>query len=342
MASPSAPPKLSAKASNTERTRGRDRTPKSNPRGNLDELAQSLRSHREHILDEWLKSADARAGEAGLDADTLRSQSGDILDGLAAVVAHGEIGRVDGAEYVQLVERLDAIAGMRVASKVPLVAVGHSLSLLKETLAKRRRRNGWGEVDALFPVIDGLVFSTFERVLTRRERFFNAIIETAANGIVTIDKRGIVQTFNTAAEEMLGRGVGTGRLAEHPQPLGRKDRVDAERGAGVRATGRAVAHPCADGLAPSLEADGAAHARARVNRARLNRARVVGVRHGRPFRSPGAAPRPRGARPSRVSRVSHSARITLRRAKRLSLASTSTQGASRVLVRSTISLTAAS
>lgn len=228
MSRPSAPPKHSAAGPQSAKSQARARSQESTPCENLDDLARSLRSHREQILDEWLKGGAARAEKGGLDADTIRIQSGDIIDGLAAVAAHGEIGRVDGAEYAGLIERLDTIARSRAASKAPLVAVGRSLSSLKETLAKWGRRNGWGEVDVLLPVIDGLVFSTFERVLTRRERFINAIIESAAYGIVTIDQRGIVHTFNAAAEEMFGYDrievVGQNVKMLVPQP--HRDRYD--------------------------------------------------------------------------------------------------------------------
>ena len=51
-----------------------------------------------------------------------------------------------------------------------------------------------------------MVSAVFEYYLDARESFISGVVETAADGIVTINSKGIVQSFNRAAEEMFGYG----------------------------------------------------------------------------------------------------------------------------------------
>ena len=73
------------------------------------------------------------------------------------------------------------------------------------------------------PLLNGLVVSLHdiharkegEAALRASEARIRSIVETAGDGIITLDENGVIETFNQAAERIFGI------------PGGRRDRADA-------------------------------------------------------------------------------------------------------------------
>ncbi len=174
----------------------------------LTALAKNLRKHREEILNDWTKAELELVGlkNADIDTATLRHQSAGVLEGFLSLVESGEIDDLDGPFFRLVPEEIAEIARWQVKAQVPLRTMGQSLYSLKGVLKRHQKSNGKYNVDVLFPVIDNLVSAAFEYYLDARESFISAVVETAADGIVTINSKGIVQSFNRAAEGMFGYG----------------------------------------------------------------------------------------------------------------------------------------
>lgn len=172
----------------------------------LTALAKNLREHREKILNDWTKAELALVDlkNADIDTATIRDQSAGILEGFLSLVESGEIDDLDGPSFRLALEEVAEVAKRQVKAQVPLRTMGQSLYSLKAVLKRHQKGNGASNVEVLFPVIDNLVSAAFEHYLNTREAFISAVVETAADGIVTINSKGIVQSFNKAAESIFG------------------------------------------------------------------------------------------------------------------------------------------
>ncbi len=177
----------------------------SNP---LKTLAKDFRKDQIQILDDWMDANTASIGmtNGSISAEIIREQNLAILDDLIALTESGDIEDVSGPAFMSILDGLAQVARVRSDAQMPISTFGHSLASLKQVLLKHKHRNGNGDVEALFPLIDYLVFGTIEHFLNAREDFIKDVLDTALDGIVTIDEKGTVQTFNKVSEEMFGYG----------------------------------------------------------------------------------------------------------------------------------------
>lgn len=172
----------------------------------LSSLARNFRKDRTKILDDWTTSTEALLTEinGSVDTEMLRAQNGAIFDDFITLVETGDIKDTSSPSFVPILEGLAQIARDRSSAKLPARQLVRSLSSLKTALSKHEKRNGNGSVEPVLPVIDEMTSAALEIYLEEREEFIEAVVDTAADGFVTIDKTGIVQSFNRAAEEIFG------------------------------------------------------------------------------------------------------------------------------------------
>ena len=167
-------------------------------------LASELKEFRSEILDDWM-AAKLEAGDLA-DADMAidREQTGDLLDDFVALVDYGELGDEATSPFRAVKDSLEQIAFAQAAAGTSISAIGRSIVSLKDALHAHQERHTGPSVAPLTAVVDRLLFDILQGYVAQREGFIRSIIETAADGIITITGDGCVQVFNVAAEDMFG------------------------------------------------------------------------------------------------------------------------------------------
>ncbi len=169
-------------------------------------LASELKEFRSEILDDWmaakLAASDLAKTEVAIDVD--RAQTSDLLDDFVALVDHGDLGNEATSPFCALKDSLEQIAYAQAAAGMSISDIGRSIVSLKDALHNHQERHTGKSVVPLTAVVDRLLFDILEGYVARREGFITSIIESAADGIITIAGDGRVQVFNVAAEEMFG------------------------------------------------------------------------------------------------------------------------------------------
>ena len=169
-------------------------------------LAGELKEFRSEILDEWMAATASAVDVArkGMSVDVVRAQTSDLLDDFIALVEHGEFEDDSTAAYLAVRDGLAQVAFARAAAGWSMSDIGKSVSSLKDALHRHEERHGGQSVAPPIALIDRLVLDMLEGYVALREEFINSIIESAADGIITITEDATIRVFNAAAEEMFG------------------------------------------------------------------------------------------------------------------------------------------
>ena len=169
-------------------------------------LVGELKEFRSEVLDEWMaaKISSVDVTKLGLPIDVVRAQTGDLLDDFLALVEHGDLEDEGAPPYRAVKDSLAQIAFAQAAAGMSISDIGNSVCSLKDALHRHEERHAGQPVAPLVAVIDRLVLGMHEGFVALREGLFNSIIESAADGIITIAEDGRVQVFNAAAEVMFG------------------------------------------------------------------------------------------------------------------------------------------
>ena len=170
------------------------------------ELGRELTVYRREIFDDWMaaKRAVMDLSASTLTEETLADQSAALLDALIDLLESGTIDDESTAPFKAVERRLKEIALTRAAAHLPGSAMGQSLFTLKTALMKHRSERGTVDFSDIFPLIDRLVAGAFDAYANAVQTMLQAIIETAADGIITMDETGHVRSFNVAAEKIFG------------------------------------------------------------------------------------------------------------------------------------------
>jgi PAS domain S-box-containing protein len=169
-------------------------------------LASELKEYRSEILDDWMaaKLSNGDPARTDIPAEAVRAQTGDLLDEFIALVEHGDLEDENTAVFRAVADSLAQIAFAQAAAGMSIGEIGNPVCSLRDALSNHRGRHGGHTIAPLRAVIDRLVLGMLEAYVALREGFINSIIESAADGIVTISGDATIQIFNAAAKEMFG------------------------------------------------------------------------------------------------------------------------------------------
>ena len=150
------------------------------------------------------KLAASDLSTAEIPIEVVRTQTGDLLDDFFALIEHGDFEDEETAAFRAMKDSLAQVAFAQAAAGMSIRDIGNSVCSLKDALHNHQERHGGQSIAPLTAVIDGLVLDMLEGYVALREGFISSIIESAADGIITITEDATIQLFNAAAEKMFG------------------------------------------------------------------------------------------------------------------------------------------